>query len=33
MPTIIGTLEIVADQFEATSTPDAPAELPKEVKP
>jgi hypothetical protein len=33
MPTIIGTLEVVADQFEATSTPDAPAELPKEVKP
>jgi hypothetical protein len=33
MPTIIGTLEIAADQFDVTSTPDAPAEPPKELKP
>src|ERR1700742_4751466 len=33
MPTIIGTLEIAADQFEATSTPDVPAEPSDVLKP
>jgi hypothetical protein len=33
MPTMIGTLEIAADRFEVASTPDAPTEPPKEVRP
>jgi len=33
MPTIIGTLEIGADQFDVMSTPDAPADPAKDVRP
>jgi len=33
MPTIIGTLVIEADHFEATSTPDVPVDPPTAVKP
>jgi hypothetical protein len=33
MPTIIGTLEIAADQFEVTSVPDTSAEPSKEIRP